>query len=116
MPHCRKNASTAPKRPRIMPSKIKGQRTNQLVAPHIFIMAISSRRWKVANLMVFAMIKREMISSIAIRIHATAPAILRRVTKPSAISSEAVTFAMPEICSTAFTVSPIFSISTTWMR
>ena len=102
-----------PVRPRIIPSTRKGHRTNQLVAPHIFIMAISSRRVKVASLMVLAMMEMEMSTSITTRMMAKAVATLRSMTKPSAISREACTLAMPSMSFTWSTVSCISWMSTT---
>ena len=42
--HWSRKATSAPVRPSSIPSTMKGQRMKELVAPHIFIMAISSRR------------------------------------------------------------------------
>ena len=86
------------------------------MAPHIFMMAISSLRLKVASLMVLEMMKSDTSSRITTKMTATAPAMLRTTTKPSAISSSARTLAMPAVPSTCATVSSIRWISSTWMR
>ena len=72
--------------PRVKPSTIKGRRIKPLVAPTIFIMAISLRRSYMASLTVLEMISREITKSTAIR---AAEAMCRTswmVVKPSASS------------------------------
>ena len=58
-----------------------------LVAPTIFMMAISSRRSKVVSLMVLAMMNTDTTSSTAMSTTHTTPATFRRVMKPAASSS-----------------------------
>lgn len=57
---------------------------NPLVAPTIFIMAISSRRSKVVSLMVLLMMNTDTSSSMAMRAMLMMPATFRAVVKPSA--------------------------------
>ena len=76
-----------------------------MVAPHIFMMAISSRRLKVASLMVLAIMNRLTANRITTRITATAPAMLRMTVKPSAISGADLVLATPVTSFTAFSVS-----------
>ena len=85
--HWRKKAITAPSRPSMKPSYTKGQRIKPLVAPTIFIMAISSRRSKVVSLMVLEMMNTDTTNKMAISATHTTVATFRTVTKPPAISS-----------------------------
>ena len=82
--HCRPKAITALNRPSSIPSYTKGHRMNPLVAPTIFIMAISSRRSKVVSLMVLLMMNTDTSSSMAMRAMLMIPATFRAVVKPSA--------------------------------
>ena len=66
-----------------------------LVAPTIFIMAISSRRSKVVSLMVLAMMNTDTRNRMAIRATLMMVAMLRMVMKPSLSSSYALTFPSP---------------------
>ena len=61
------------------------------------------------------MMEMEMMTSITTRIMATALATLRSMTKPSAISSDACTRAMPLTSFTWVTVSDMSWMSSTWM-
>ena len=51
-------AATAPKKPKVIPSNIKGQRINQSVAPTYFIISTSLRRAKTVKRIVLTIIKR----------------------------------------------------------
>ena len=106
-PHCRPKAITALNRPSSSPSYTKGQRMNPLVAPTIFMMAISSRRSNVVSLMVLLMMNTDTNSSMAISATEMTPATLRTVVKPLATASSARALAMPGILSTAVLVSMI---------
>ena len=75
---------TALNRPSSSPSNTKGQRMNPLVAPTIFMMAISSRRSNVVSLMVLEMINTDTSSRMAMRAMLMMLATLRAVVKPSA--------------------------------
>ena len=68
------------------------------------MMAISSRRLKVASLMVLAMMNRLTASRMITRMMATAPATLRMTVKPSAISGADLVEATPATCCTAASV------------
>ena len=72
-----------------MPSKTKGIRINPLVAPHIFMMAISSCRDRVASLMVLDTINSEITNSTATMPMVTRVTTLRTVMKPLATSMAA---------------------------
>ena len=85
--HWSRKATSAPVRPSSIPSTMKGQRMKELVAPHIFIMAISSRRSKVVSLMVLEMMNTDTTNKMAISATHTTVATFRTVTKPPAISS-----------------------------
>ena len=75
---------TALNRPSSSPSNTKGQRMNPLVAPTIFMMAISSRRSNVVSLMVLEMMNTDTSSRMAMRAMLMMLATLRAVVKPSA--------------------------------
>ena len=60
---------------------------NPLVAPTIFMMAISSRRSNVVSLMVLLMMNTDTNSSMAISATEMTPATLRTVVKPLATAS-----------------------------
>ena len=64
------------------PSYTKGQRIKPLVAPTIFIMAISSRRSKVVSLMVLEMMNTEITNSTAISATQITVAMFRTVMNP----------------------------------
>ena len=64
------------------PSYTKGQRIKPLVAPTIFIMAISSRRSKVVSLMVLEIMNMDTTNSTAISVRQMTVAIFRTVMKP----------------------------------
>ena len=113
--HWRKKATSAPISPRISPSTMKGPRTKPSVAPHIFMMAISSRRVKVARRMVLAMMNRDTAARMATSTQARAVTALRTATKPSASSPSARWPSTPGRASTASTVSMNRSRSSTWM-
>ena len=81
-PHCSKKARIAPVRPSMKPSYTKGQRIKPLVAPTIFIMAISSRRSKVVSLMVLEIMNMDTTNSTAISVRQMTVAIFRTVMKP----------------------------------
>ena len=66
-----------------------------LEAPTIFMMAISSRRVKVASLMVFVMMKKDTTISITISIREMTLTMFLAVMKPSAYSRCAFTLATP---------------------
>ena len=78
---------TAENSPSRNPSYTKGQRMKPLVAPTIFMMAISSRRSKVVSLMVLAIMNTDTRNSTAMRTTHTTPATLRMVMNPAASSS-----------------------------
>ena len=80
---------------------------NPLVAPTIFMMAISSRRSNVVSLMVLLMMNTDTNSSMAISATEMTPATLRTVVKPLATASSARALSMPGILSTAVFVSMI---------
>ena len=67
-PHSARNARPPPSMPRIRPSTMKGRRIKPLLAPTIFIIAISSRRPKVASLMVFDMMNTDTNTRMTMRI------------------------------------------------
>ena len=80
-PHSARKARPPPRMPSTRPSMTKGRRIKPLVAPTIFMMAISSRRPKVASLMVLDMMKKETNTRITISTSETAVTTLRIVTK-----------------------------------
>ena len=88
---------------------------NPLVAPTIFMMAISSRRSKVVSLMVLEMMNTDTSSNMAMRAMEMTPATLRTVVKPLATASSARALAMPGMFSTAVRVSMMRSGSVTWI-
>ena len=114
-PHCKPKAMTALNIPSSSPSYTKGQRINPLVAPTIFIIAISSRRSKVVSLMVLEIINTDTSSSMAISAMEITPATLRTVVKPFATASSARALAIPGMDSTAAFVSIMRSGSVTWI-
>ena len=72
--------------PRIKPSTTKGQRIKPLVAPTIFIMAISSLRSYMASLTVLEIISMDTTSSTAMMMTEAMLRIRWTVWKPSVIS------------------------------
>ena len=86
-----------------------------MLAPTIFMMAISSRRPKVASLMVLDMIKTDTNTRMTISTRDTTLTMLRTVTKKSAYSRWAKTFAIPSTASRSALVSDIKAISDSWM-
>ena len=66
-----------------------------MVAPTIFMMAISSFRLKVASLIVFCIMNTLTIKRMMIRATETMLTMFRTVIKPWAISREALTSAIP---------------------
>ena len=83
----------------------KGVRMKLLVAPTIFMIAISSLRPKVVSLMVFDMMKTATIKSITMRMIETAATTFRKVTMPFEISIGALTSSMPVTCPICVCVS-----------
>ena len=69
-----------------MPSMTKGIRIKPLVAPQIFIMAISSWRDRLASLMALEMMNSEITSSTATIPMVTTVTTLRTPIKPLATS------------------------------
>ena len=82
-----------------------------LLAPTIFMMAISSLRPKVASFIVLAMMKTETISSTTMRMSDTTETMFLTVMKPRLISRFAFTSAMPRTSLTSLRVVSISAMS-----
>ena len=110
-PHCRKNAISAPRKPRMKPSTTNGIRMNEFVAPTIFMIAISSLREYMASLTVFEMISSDTTNSTAM---ITADAMFSTfctVWKPLMISYGAFTSDTPSTARICASVSFIRLLS-----
>ena len=95
----------------ISPSTTKGKRIKPLLAPTIFMMAISSLRVNVASLMVLDIMNSDTTRSTTIRIAVMTLTTLRTVMKPFAMLTSALTSATPGILSRASLVDSISVIS-----